>query len=71
MYSVASRTYSVYIMSNRSKTLHIGVTNNPRRRVFEHKKEWDLNLPRNTSLTGWFGVSGSRTFIARFAVKSS
>jgi len=31
------KTYFVYIMTNRSKTLYTGITNNPIRRVREHK----------------------------------
>jgi putative endonuclease len=31
------RTYSVYIITNRSKTLYIGITNNLERRMWEHK----------------------------------
>jgi putative endonuclease len=34
----APRFYHVYIMTNRSKTLHTGVTGNIENRVFEHKQ---------------------------------
>jgi putative endonuclease len=34
---MASKSYFVYIMTNRSKTLYVGVTNNQERRVHQHK----------------------------------
>ena len=37
MHSGDRRCYSVYILTNRSKTLYVGVTNNLLRRVWEHK----------------------------------
>jgi putative endonuclease len=35
---VNRRTYYVYIMSSVSRTIYTGVTNNPERRVAEHKE---------------------------------
>ena len=39
MHSGGLRCYCVYILTNRSKTLYVGVTNNLPRRVWEHKFE--------------------------------
>ena len=35
---LGSRTYYVYILSSRSRTLYVGVTNSIRRRVWQHKQ---------------------------------
>ena len=38
MHPASTKTYFVYIMSNRSKTLYTGITNSLYRRVWEHKQ---------------------------------
>ena len=40
------RSYYVYIMSNAARTLHIGVTNDLERRVYQHKQ---LRVPGFTA----------------------
>lgn len=44
------RDYFVYVMSNRTKTLYAGVTNNLERRVAKHKQE-TVGFPRRYKIT--------------------
>src|SRR5258708_36000821 len=43
--------YYVYIMTNRSKTLYIGVTNNLQRRMYEHKHHLVAGFTSTYSIT--------------------
>ena len=43
--------YYVYILSNKSKTLYIGVTNNLQRRLYEHKNKLREGFTKKYNLT--------------------
>ncbi len=44
--------YFVYILSNKSRMLYIGVTNNLKRRVFEHQMKFVPGFTERYGLTG-------------------
>jgi len=45
------RKYSIYIMTNKSKTLYTGITNNLERRVYEHKQKLVLGFTKKYNIT--------------------
>ncbi|MEN8194110.1 MAG: GIY-YIG nuclease family protein [Bacteroidota bacterium] len=45
------RNYFIYILSNNSKTLYIGVTNNLERRVYQHKNKLIDGFTKKYNLT--------------------
>ena len=48
---MAEKSYYVYIMTNRSKTLYTGVTNNIIRRVWEHKHKLIEGFTKKYNIT--------------------
>ena len=48
---MAKGSYYVYIMTNRSRTLYTGVTNNLMRRVDEHKKKMNPGFTQRYNIT--------------------
>ena len=48
---MTTRRYYVYMMTNKSRTLYTGVTNDLQRRVFEHKSKLMVGFTRKYNLT--------------------
>jgi putative endonuclease len=68
MEALRVKTYYVYIMTNKSRTLYTGVTNNLERRVSEHKLKLIPGFTRQYNLTRlvYFEVFGDiRSAIGR------
>jgi len=62
------RQYYVYLMTNRSKTLYLGVTNDLLRRVYEHKQKLIEGFTKKyniTRLVYFEETSDARSAIAR------
>jgi putative endonuclease len=57
------RQYYVYIVTNRSRTLYTGVTNNLYRRVYEHKNKLIGGFTKKYNITKlvWYEVTSEVT----------
>lgn len=65
---MGTRTYWVYILSSRNRTLYIGATNNILRRIIEHKEKKVSGFSRryNVTLLAYYQAFGDvRQAIAR------
>ncbi len=49
--TINMKQYYVYILSNASKTLYVGVTNNLDRRIYQHKKKWIDGFTKKYNVT--------------------
>ena len=59
------KRYYVYILTNPSRTLYTGITNNLRRRVDEHKRKLVPGFTPDTTLTASSISRFSRTCLMR------
>jgi len=65
------RIYFVYMIASKSRVLYIGMTNNLRHRVWEHKNELIDGFTKTYSAIGWFSSNRSTTSRKRLTAKSS
>jgi len=64
------KQYWVYIMSNKSRTLYTGVTNDLARRVLEHKRKLIPGFTKKYNLRGVFIMRSGATFEMRSVARS-
>ena len=61
------RQYYVYLMASRSRTLYVGVTNDLRRRVHEHKTKLIAGFTRKYNITRLVHFEGTSDVRAAFS----
>lgn len=62
-----ARQYYVYIMTNKSRTLYTGVTNNLERRVYEHKQKFVPGFTARYNITRLVYFEATRDVYAAIA----
>jgi putative endonuclease len=64
-----SKEYDVYIMTNKSRTLYTGVTNDPMRRVYEHKNKLVKGFTSNYNIQFLVDYESTSSIIQLLRVK--
>jgi len=65
------KTYFVYVMSNESKMIYVGVTNSMRHRVALHKKKLVAGFTQRYNLYSLSTTKRFQTFAERLPEKSN
>ena len=63
--------YYVYILASKKYgTLYIGVTNDPLRRVHEHREDMISGFTKNMACTSWCGLSGTKISMRQYYARN-